>query len=69
VLLHFSGIESEVKEGKEFTEWSIMTDFAWKPEMRYSQAKWTNEGFSLIVIDYRAYSRRMWLRFKKKKSR
>ena len=59
VLLHFSGIESEVKEGKGFTEWSIMADFAWRPEMRYSQAKWTNEKAKLMLDSVEAFLKKL----------
>ena|SRR5579863_9560405 len=59
VLLHFTGIEDQVKKGHLFTEWSIITDFGWKPEMRYSQAKWTNEKAKLMLDSVESFLRKL----------
>src|ERR1700722_1063936 len=46
VLLHLSGIETEIKE-KFFSEWSVVT--SWEPEIRYSSQKKTAQVVELML--------------------
>jgi hypothetical protein len=59
MLLHFSGIEDQIKvEGaEEFAIWSILA--SWNPEMRYSSQGQTKDSAKLLIESAETFLRKL----------